>query len=294
MAIAEPVLPYTKELAQANSLRSSWKNLTAYERHQKYIHDYVMFYGGDASEFAGAPQQKPFATDASILRKNYRFLPTAEDVDGSTWEKRLVKRYYDKLYREYCLADLSRYKTGQVGLRWRTEKEVMAGKGQFVCGAKACSATQQLASYEVMFAYKEDDEKKEALVKLRLCPECAKKLKFKSDSRHQRKQEKLSKSEAKKHHHHGKPLEFPTTNDEHAITPPPASAATPATAIAGTATAVATATTATDAPVDKTRVEEESSHHEILPTTGDEWKVKPQADKTLNEEFDEYFVGLFP
>lgn len=33
----------------------------------------------------------------------------------------LSKRYYDRLYREYALADLSRYKLGQVGLRWRTE-----------------------------------------------------------------------------------------------------------------------------------------------------------------------------
>ena len=38
---------------------------------------------------------------------------------------------------------------GKVGLRWRTEKEVVAGKGQFVCGARGCDVRQGLASFEV-------------------------------------------------------------------------------------------------------------------------------------------------
>lgn len=41
-----------------------------------------------------------------------------------------------KLFKEYAIADLSRYKEGRVGLRWRTQKEVVSGRGQFVCGAK--------------------------------------------------------------------------------------------------------------------------------------------------------------
>jgi hypothetical protein len=31
--------------------------------------------------------------------------------------------------QEYCLADLSRYREGGIGLRWRTESEVKSGKG---------------------------------------------------------------------------------------------------------------------------------------------------------------------
>jgi protein FRA10AC1 len=34
-----------------------------------------------------------------------------------SWEQRLVKRYYDKLFKEYCIADMSRYKTGKVKSR---------------------------------------------------------------------------------------------------------------------------------------------------------------------------------
>lgn len=36
-----------------------------------------------------------------------------------------------------------------MGLRWRTEREVVIGKGQFVCGAKGCDERRALASYEV-------------------------------------------------------------------------------------------------------------------------------------------------
>ena len=34
-------------------------------------------------------------------------------------------------------------------MRWRTQKEVVSGKGQFVCGAKGCDKRAGLASYEV-------------------------------------------------------------------------------------------------------------------------------------------------
>ena len=37
----------------------------------------------------------------------------------------------------------------KVGLRWRTEQEVVIGKGQFACGAKGCDERRALASYEV-------------------------------------------------------------------------------------------------------------------------------------------------
>ena len=37
----------------------------------------------------------------------------------------------------------------KVGLRWRTEQEVVVGKGQFACGAKGCDERRALASYEV-------------------------------------------------------------------------------------------------------------------------------------------------
>ncbi|VDP02084.1 unnamed protein product [Schistosoma margrebowiei] len=42
---------------------------------------------------------------------------------------RLAKKYWEKLFKEYCLIDLSRYKENKFGMRWRLEKEVISGKG---------------------------------------------------------------------------------------------------------------------------------------------------------------------
>jgi len=120
-----------------------------------------------------------------------RFIRTEEDNDDEDWEKRMAKKYYDKLFKEYCLADLTRYQEGQIGLRWRTQKEVFVGKGQFICGNKKCDTRQELCSYEVDFIYAEDGQKKNTLVKLRVCPPCAELLNFKH-------KQKLAKSSDKK------------------------------------------------------------------------------------------------
>lgn len=37
-------------------------------------------------------------------------------------EKELAKKYYDKLFKEYCIADLSRFKENKVGNR--TSKDI--------------------------------------------------------------------------------------------------------------------------------------------------------------------------
>jgi hypothetical protein len=52
---------------------------------------------------------------------------------------------------------------------------VLEGKGQFICAALDCQATE-LCSYEVNFHYIEQGVKKNALVKVRLCGACADKL----------------------------------------------------------------------------------------------------------------------
>jgi protein FRA10AC1 len=52
-------------------------------------------------------------------------------------------------------------------MRWRCEKELVEGKGQFMCGEKSCINAENLKSWEVNFGYLEKEEKKNALVKLR-------------------------------------------------------------------------------------------------------------------------------
>lgn len=116
-------------------------------------------------------------TDLDVIREEIRFVWDESD-DASTWEKRLAKRYYDKLFKEYCICDLSLYKLNKVAMRWRIEKEVIEGKGQFICGNKKCNEKDGLKSWEVNFAYNEHGEKKNALVKLRLCADCSYKLNY--------------------------------------------------------------------------------------------------------------------
>ncbi|XP_054060911.1 protein FRA10AC1 homolog isoform X3 [Rissa tridactyla] len=101
--------------------------MDAYERHKKFVKDYILYYGGKIEDFrrSGANDK----TDLDVIRENHRFLWNEDDEAEMNWEKRLAKKYYDKLFKEYCIADLSRYKENKFGFRWRHEKEVISGKG---------------------------------------------------------------------------------------------------------------------------------------------------------------------
>lgn len=151
--------------------------MTAFERHQRLVQQL----GGyvDAAQPGGSGVALDSTrTDADVLRQSYRFIRRPEDDASDTWETRLARRYYDRLFREFAIADLSRFKEQKVGLRWRTEAEVASGKGQFTCGARGCDAREGLASYELMFRYQEDGQDKATLVKLRACQACAAKLNY--------------------------------------------------------------------------------------------------------------------
>ncbi|KAK9192301.1 hypothetical protein WN943_020917 [Citrus x changshan-huyou] len=140
------------------------RGLNAYDRHNKFLKDYVAFYGKEKP----MSLKLPVKTDQDTLREGFRFIRSEEDDKDSSWEQRLVKRYYDKLFKEYplqvaalCISQFFEYLF--IGLRWRTEKEVIAGKGHQV----------------VNFTYVEAGENKQALVKLVTCERCAEKLHYK-------------------------------------------------------------------------------------------------------------------
>ena len=42
-------------------------------------------------------------------------------------------------------------------MRWRTKEEVTCGKGYIKCGNKVCCSGEDLNSFEVNFAYAEDN-----------------------------------------------------------------------------------------------------------------------------------------
>ncbi|XVF79625.1 hypothetical protein PTKIN_Ptkin15bG0004300 [Pterospermum kingtungense] len=171
------------------------RGLNAFDRHKKFLNDYVGFYGKEKNS---TDVKLPVKTDHDTLREGYRFIRSEEDDMNPSWEQRLVKRYYDKLFKEYCIADMSHYKSGKIGLRWRTEKEVISGKGQFICGNKHCDEKDGLASYEVNFSYFEAGENKQALVKLVTCERCAEKLHYKKQKEKEELDRKLKKEYKRK------------------------------------------------------------------------------------------------
>lgn len=127
-----------------------------YDLHKKLINHYISH---------AKTTTRKYKRDIDIIRENHKFL-WEDDEEPSSWEEELAKKYYDRLYKEYCICDLTYYKEGKVALRWQIEAELINGKGQFICGDKKCNEKEGLKTWEVNFAYVEKGEKKNALVKL--------------------------------------------------------------------------------------------------------------------------------
>ena len=74
-------------------------------------------------EGAGAAQTQ------RIFRQEHEFVrdDDADAENARRWETRMARRYYDALHKEYAICDLSRWREGAVGLRWRTAAEVTSG-----------------------------------------------------------------------------------------------------------------------------------------------------------------------
>ena len=161
-------------------------------------------YGGFRHQLLEKQRKDAARTDIDYLLQHHKFVQDAAPSDLETWAKEVrdaalvaagkkqkksnedwaqkMARNYDRhLFKEYALADVSRFKTGQVGLRWRTEKEVVSGKGESECANLACAEHHGLAAFEVNFAYVEGNPpvRKNTLVKLMLCPDCGYKLNYK-------------------------------------------------------------------------------------------------------------------
>ena len=90
--------------------------MDAYQRHTKFVNDYISHYGGKKEDFRRLGETDK--TDMDVIRENHKFLWNKEDEMDMNWEKRLAKKYNDKLFKEYCIADLSRYKENTFGFRW--------------------------------------------------------------------------------------------------------------------------------------------------------------------------------
>ncbi|KAG9345975.1 hypothetical protein JZ751_007790 [Albula glossodonta] len=205
-------------------------------RHTKVAHKNVA-----AEEWDRAKDK----TDLDVVRENHRFLWRDEDEEGMTWPR---------LSRDIPVHPLC----------------------QFSCGNKRCEKQEGLKSWEVNFAYVEQGEKRNALVKLRLCPECSYKLNY----HHKRKEVKSKKrrrtdenqeelpsarckeSRHKKHKHRRKEHSSPRDSDD-------------------------------SRGSDRDR--DESDEDTEGPSEADHWKGPAPSveEKSREEEFDEYFEDMF-
>ncbi|KAK9509100.1 hypothetical protein O3M35_006490 [Rhynocoris fuscipes] len=185
-------------------------SLNPYELHKHLINTYVLNRKGSTALLKRDSSKDK--TDFDVIRENHKFI-WEDDDEPTTWESRLAKKYYDKLFKEFCIADLSRYKENMFAMRWQTENELITGKGQFICGNKFCHVNEDLKTWEVNFGYIEHGEKKNALVKLRLCAPCSDKLNYK----HKRKEIKRLKK-FKKHGIHIEETKSSTTEIDESVT----------------------------------------------------------------------------
>ena len=145
-----------RDREEVRSRRYHLLSLDAYSRHKMMINHYLLSTGKTIKNVVHSSEKD--RNDYDVLREEHKFL--WDDTPPTTWEEKLAKTYYDRLFKEYSIFDLSRYKENKVALRWRTEDEVIEGKGQFVCGNRHCDKREELTSWEVNFGYIEKGEKK--------------------------------------------------------------------------------------------------------------------------------------
>ena len=146
------------------------------ERHNQLIHIYREHNNSSSNGNSSSRNSLLSESDRKTLEERHQFVRDDDDDEANAgdWGIRMARKYWNKLFKEYAICDLTLYQTGRIGMRWRVEKEVILGKGQFVCGNKHCDSTADLHSYEVPFTYMEKGINKTELVKCRVCLECAK------------------------------------------------------------------------------------------------------------------------
>ncbi|KAL7275048.1 hypothetical protein RUND412_002014 [Rhizina undulata] len=190
--------PHSRKIFTQSASSSS-----AYARHLQAASAYVHYYGGSV------PAPEKFRNERDILEENHQFIRDDDDdveeggEGGGSEERVLARRYYDKLFKEFAVVELGRWRARQIAIRWRTKSEVLSGKGQFTCANLSChnkrstldinpselvhtsadtdidpEETKGLKGFELNFSYVEQGKNKNALVKVRVCEECTEKLRF--------------------------------------------------------------------------------------------------------------------
>lgn len=86
-----------------------YAQLDPYERHKHLINEFLLKRPGD-TKYLKRDDTKD-KKDIDVIRENHRFLwdDSLSAAAAESWEQRLAKKYYDKLFKEYTICDLQRY-----------------------------------------------------------------------------------------------------------------------------------------------------------------------------------------
>jgi protein FRA10AC1 len=162
--------------------------MNPHERHKLFMRLYCRQDEQRRNKKEAGTHELPSASEEDVRRavmhRMHRFIREDDDDEAlSDWELRLVREYYDRLNKEYCVVKFQEHAMKGVGMRWRLPEEVISGKGHFICGNVSCDCVEALSSYEVPFSYVEDGVRKHTNVKARLCEVCGRKLFLSSSKR---------------------------------------------------------------------------------------------------------------
>ncbi|KAI5475918.1 protein FRA10AC1 [Pseudohyphozyma bogoriensis] len=131
---------------------------TAHERHQRLYRT-----AREAYSHGRAPPRPATKHDLDVLKERNQFIrEEGVDPESLSWEDRLAAKWYSSLFREFAVVNLKHYKSGQIALRWRTEDEVLLGKGHLTCASLRCEYHEPATTDEP------DPESNDPLVPTRL------------------------------------------------------------------------------------------------------------------------------
>ena len=95
--------------------RAGFSVASAFDRHKQLVNNYLTYYGAQGrAKFK--PDTSKYKRDIDVVRENHRFLwedEEGEEIDHKElkWEQRIAKKYWEKLFKEYAITDLTQYKS---------------------------------------------------------------------------------------------------------------------------------------------------------------------------------------
>lgn len=82
---------------------------SAYTRHLQATDAYLRYYGGSIPELGRARSER------DIIEENHQFIRQDDnEVDDKDEEKTMARKYYEKLFKEFAVVELARWREKQV------------------------------------------------------------------------------------------------------------------------------------------------------------------------------------